>query len=141
MSNPPTPAEVDHLKMIQANIDRMNRCSFECKKWSVGLVAALLAVAAGTKPYLAFFGVVAALIFLCLDAYYLWLERGFRNLYNRVRLGEEPSPFLMVPTDHLDPDTCSEDDYWIVLVSKTVIWVHLPVLAGAIIVGWMGCAS
>jgi len=141
MSKPPTPAEVDHLKMIQANIDRMNRCSFECKKWSVGLVAAVMAAAAGTKPWLAFFGVVPTIIFLFLDAYYLWMERGFRNLYNKVRLGEDTELFVMNPTKHLYPETCPKDDYWAVFASKTVIWVHLVALAGSLIVGWLGTAS
>ena len=142
MSIPPTPAEVDHLKMIQANIDRMNRCSFECKKWSVGLVAAFLAAAAGTKPCLAFYGVVPAVVFLFLDAYYLWMERGFRNLYDKVRRGEDANdPFVMNPAKHLYPDDCPEDDYCTVLVSRTVIWVHLASLFGALLVGWLGSST
>lgn len=140
MNTPPTPAEVDHLKMIQTNIDRMNRCSFECKKWSVGLVAAVLAAAAGTKPWLAFFGIVPTIVFGFLDAYYLWMERGFPKLYDAVRNGTDTELFVMDPTKHLNPDSCPEDNFLVVLTSKTVLCVHLVSLFGSLIVGSLGYA-
>ena len=135
--NTPAVPDVDHLQMIQTNIDRMNRCSFECKKWSVGLTTAILAAAAGSKPWLGFFGIVPTIVFGLLDAYYQWIERGFRHLYDKVRKGEDTDPFIMNPAKYLDLDN-PEDDYWSVLVSKTVIWVHLVTLAGALLVGWAG---
>ena len=141
MTTPPTAADVDHLKMIQTNIDRMNRCSFECKKWSLGVVAAVLTVAATTRPWLAFFGVAPALVFSFLDAYYLQLERGFRNLYNKVRKGEDNDIFEMNPVKHLYPETCPQDDFWNVWLSPTVIWLHLVSLAGAFVIGMCAFCS
>jgi hypothetical protein len=38
---------LEHLKMLQPNIDRVNRSSFQCKALSMGLLAAV----AGTKSW------------------------------------------------------------------------------------------
>lgn len=142
MTTSPTQSpSVEHLEMIQQNIDRMNRCSFECKKWSVGLAAAVLTAAAGTKPWLGYFCVVPTLVFGFLDAYYLWVERGFRNLYEAVRKGEDTEPFIMNPIKHLYPDREQRDQFEAVLFSKTVIWVHLVALAGSVFVSWLASAG
>lgn len=132
---------LEHLKMLLSVIDRMNRCSFQCKTWSVALVAAILAAAASTKPWLAWYAVVPSVVFWALDAYYLWVERGFRNLYTAVRNGDELEAFTMDFPRHMDPDKVPADDYWFVFVSRTVIWVHLTILTGALIVGWLAGVS
>lgn len=86
--------------MIQAVIARMAGNSFLLKGWSVTLVAALFALAAkdANKNYVnvAFIPVV---IFWILDAYYLYEERLFRGVYERVRrLDESQIDFSMTPT-------------------------------------------
>ena len=86
--------------MIQAVIARMAGNSFLLKGWSVTLVAALFALAAkdANKNYVnvAFIPVV---IFWILDAYYLYEERLFRGVYDRVRrLDESQIDFSMTPT-------------------------------------------
>src|SRR3990172_207286 len=72
--------------MIQAIITRMSVNSFLLKGWSVVLVSALFALAAGDPEArfvsLAYFPAVA---FWILDGYFLWQERLFRTLYDRVR--------------------------------------------------------
>ena len=71
-----------HRSAIQSVINRMARNSFLLKAWCVTLVSGILAL--GAKEGRFEFG-LAALIpivaFGCLDAYYLMLERRFRDLY------------------------------------------------------------
>lgn len=75
-----------HLEMIQGVINRMGQCSFLLKGWSVILISALFALAANNSNilfvYLAYFPAIA---FWTLDGYYLYQERLFRNLYDKVR--------------------------------------------------------
>ena len=78
----PLEARLKHLEFIQAAIARMAQNSFVIKGWSVTLVSALLAFGDGkTDPRYALLPLAAALVFWGLDAYYLQLERSFRNLY------------------------------------------------------------
>jgi len=80
-------AKLKHLEMIQAIISRMAGNSFLLKGWSVTLVAALFALAVKDANvryvYLAYF---PCIVFWILDGYFLWQERLFRNLYNKVRM-------------------------------------------------------
>ena len=78
-----------HLSFIQGVITRMNSNSFSMKGWMVAIVSALAAIYASdaTNPYGDIYFVVAipvVLIFCGLDAYYLKMERQYRDLYNKV---------------------------------------------------------
>ena len=54
-----------------------------CKAWSITLVSAILVVVADkNKPNYALIAMIPIGLFLLLDAYYLALEKGFRNAYN-----------------------------------------------------------
>lgn len=79
-------SKIKHLEMIQGVINRMGQCSFLLKGWSVILISALFALAANKSNilfiYLAFFPAIA---FWGLDGYYLYQERLFRNLYDKVK--------------------------------------------------------
>lgn len=87
-----------HLEMLQAVITRMAQNSFAIKGWSVTLVTALLAFQQrDSDRRFALLAVVAAAFFAVLDAYYLAVERSYRDLYNRVASGQEPRPFVMEP--------------------------------------------
>lgn len=81
-----------HLAMIQGVINRMAGNSFLLKGWTLTLVAALFALAQKESDSaftnLAYFPTV---IFWGLDSYYLWQERLFKKLYDRVRLMDEIS--------------------------------------------------
>ena len=67
-----------HLTMMQGVIARMAENSRSCKVWCVTLVAAVLVLVARTgEPQHALIALVPTLLFLCLDAYYLALERAF----------------------------------------------------------------
>lgn len=82
--------KIKHLEMIQAVINRFATNSFVIKGWCVTLVSALFALgsSSGNLRYLilAYF---PALMFWMLDAYFLWQERLYRNLYDKVRLSND----------------------------------------------------
>ena len=78
-----------HLSFIQGVITRMNSNSFSMKGWMVAIVSALAAVYASdaTNPCGYIYFVIAipvVLIFCGLDAYYLKMEKQYRDLYNKV---------------------------------------------------------
>jgi hypothetical protein len=80
---------LEHLKMIQGVINRLAGNSFSIKGWSLTLVAAIIAFAAGKDAglFTVLFALAAAIpvvFFWGLDAYYLNLERKFRRLYTAI---------------------------------------------------------
>jgi len=73
-----------HLGIIQNVIQRMSANSSSCKAWCVSLVAAVLVIVADKgKPEYAWIALLPTVVFAALDAYYLALEKAFRNSYNR----------------------------------------------------------
>lgn len=72
-----------HLTILQSVIQRMATNSSSSKAWCVTLVSAILVIVADKgKPQYAWLALIPTILFLVLDAYYLGLERGFRNAYN-----------------------------------------------------------
>jgi hypothetical protein len=72
-----------HLTILQSVIQRMAANSSSSKAWCVTLVSAILVIVADKgKPQYAWLALIPTILFLLLDAYYLSLERGFRNAYN-----------------------------------------------------------
>mgnify|MGYP003146532538 FL=1 len=82
--DPETASIQTHLGIIQNVIQRMSANSTNCKAWCVTLVAAVLVIIADKgKPDYAWIALLPTVVFLALDAYYLALEKGFRNSYNQ----------------------------------------------------------
>lgn len=80
---PDSPAIQTHLSTIQSVIQRMAANSAACKAWCVTLVSAVLVIVAdGKAPHHAWIALLPTFVFAMLDAYYLALEKGFRNSYN-----------------------------------------------------------
>lgn len=91
--NHESPAVQKHLEIMQGVITRMAENSRSCKVWCVTLVSAVLVLVARTgEPQHALIALAPAVLFYVLDAYYLMLERRFRNSYSnfvdRLRLGQ-----------------------------------------------------
>ena len=75
-----------HLEFIQNIINRMSNNSFILKGWSLTLVTGIIGFSlVNSISHLISLALIPALIFWGLDAYYLWQERLFRKLYDRVR--------------------------------------------------------
>lgn len=72
-----------HLGILQNVIQRMATNSSSCKAWCVTLVSAVLVIVADKgKPEYAWIAMLPTIVFAALDAYYLALEKAFRNSYN-----------------------------------------------------------
>jgi hypothetical protein len=104
-----TPAEArdplreKHLATIQPIISRMAGNSFEIRKWAVGVITAVLGFTVDKANWrLAFLAFIAALVFWYLDSFYLYQERRFRTLFERVRQSSVPA--LEAQPYFLDPD-------------------------------------
>jgi hypothetical protein len=88
---------IRHLELIQTVVARMGNNSFLIKGWSLTVTGALLAYAVGNgKGSVALVSFVPVVAFWLLDAYFLYQERLFRRLYDRVRRPENLiEPFAM----------------------------------------------
>jgi len=72
-----------YLDLLQGVINRMAANCTGCKTWCLTLVSATVAIIADkSKPEYVWIAFVPLVLFCCLDAYYLALERSFRNRYN-----------------------------------------------------------
>ncbi len=94
-------AKQKHLEFIQGVVNRLATDSFRMKGWAVILVSALLVLlVTESRTDLAAIGFVPVLVFWGLDGYFLWQERLFRDLYDRVRkLEEDQIDFSMNTSD------------------------------------------
>ncbi len=123
---------VKHLELIQGVINRMAQSSFLLKGWSVVLVAALFALAAGDSRiefiYLAYF---PAAMFWFLDGYFLWQERLYRKLYDKVRVLEDSAVDFSMDTSSL---TAEVDTWSRVIFSKTLLIYHATIVGTIVVV-------
>lgn len=77
-----SPSVQTHLGILQDVIERMASNSTSSKAWCITIVSAILVIIAGKgKADLALLALMPTILFLALDAYYLALEKGFRNSY------------------------------------------------------------
>lgn len=78
-----SPSVQIHLGILQDVIQRMSLNSSQCKTWCITIVSAILVIVADkSKPDFIWITMLPTILFLALDAYYLTLEKGFRNSYN-----------------------------------------------------------
>jgi hypothetical protein len=78
-----SPSVPSYLTILQTVIGRMATNSTSCKTWCVTLVSAVVVIIADKgKPNYVWISVIPIVLFLLLDAYYLSLERQFREVYN-----------------------------------------------------------
>lgn len=83
-------AKLKHLEFIQSAISRMSTSSFLFKGWAITVAAALSAFAAkDSREALLAIAAISTVAFWILDAYYLWLECCFRDLYADVAMKHE----------------------------------------------------
>ena len=81
--NESSPSVQTHLGLLQGVIQRMAGNSSSSKAWCITLVSAMLVIVADKgKPDFAWLAVIPTCLFMCLDIYYLGLEKGFRESYN-----------------------------------------------------------
>ena len=123
-----------HLGMIQGVVNRLAQSSFLLKGWSVVLVSALLAVAAGRdQGSLVAVAFLPAVTFWGLDGYFLWQERLFRALYDHVRTQNEADLDYGMDTRWL-PNLGSHHRWLSAVFSRTVWLFHGAVVLTIVIV-------
>ncbi len=121
-----------HLEMIQGVVNRLAQDSFLLKGWSVLLVTGLFVLSANNTNqffvYLAYFPAVA---FWILDGYFLWQERLFRALYNKVRTKNEGDIDFSMDTSVLK----AENKTWCeAIFSNTLLIFHGTVIGSITVV-------
>lgn len=115
-----------HLDYIQAAIGRMANNSFLFKGWAITIAAGLSAFAAtNTKGALLLIAITSTLLFWALDGYYLWLERSFIALYEKVACATVADNELSMKIDKRQALR-----RW----AATCVRLHLVAFYGAIIV-------
>ena len=134
--NEDSPAVQAHLAMMQGVINRMAENSRSCKVWCVTLVAAVLVLVARTgEPQHALIALAPTLLFLCLDSYYLALERSFIKAQNgfvkKLHQGElEPSDVYRVASTGMG----------LLLVGRCLasvsIWLFYPLVVVTVVLAW-----
>ena len=128
-----TENKLKHLEFIQNVVNRLSTNSFLLKGWTVVLVGSLFVLSdqkdGAGFVYLAF---LPALVFWGLDGYFLWQERVYRELYNRVRAKEADA----IDFDMDTRDVTNDVSGWVhAIFSKTLVPFH-GVMVTAIAVVW-----
>lgn len=96
-----------HLGIFQRVIERTAVNSTSAKTWCITIVSAIMVVTVNKdKPNYAFIALFPVFVFAVLDAYYLAMEKGFRNSYNQF-----------VEKIHNNTAT-TKDLFWIIPVGK-----------------------
>ncbi len=126
-----------HLSFIQDVITRMNSNSFSMKGWMVAIVSALAAIFASDSSnqfnYIYFvIAIPVVLVFCGLDAYYLKMEKQYRDLYYKVLENPGATDYNMDSSGFKRTiwQTIKSPSVWILYVSV------LMILIIAIIVLW-----
>lgn len=82
--------KVSHLEMIQNVIARLSHNSFLIKGWTITLISAFIVIEkSNLNTSLLYIAVFPTLLFWIIDSYFLYQERLFRKLFNKVRLLDE----------------------------------------------------
>jgi uncharacterized membrane protein len=80
-----SPSVQIHLGILQSVIQRMAANSSSSKAWCITIVSAILVIVADkSKPEFAWIAILPTFLFMCLDIYYLALEKGFRKSYSTL---------------------------------------------------------
>ena len=128
-----------HLEMNQNIIMRMAENSRSCKVWCVTLVAAVLVLVARTgDANHALIALGPSLLFFVLDSYYLSLEQGFRDLFQRfahdLRDGKVTSQDLFnLEEADLGPTLCNTVR---AMFKSFSVWPFYLVILGTVLMAW-----
>jgi len=131
---------LDHLQGI---VQRLAGNSFLIKGWAITLATAILGFAVkdpGTTARLAFLAVVPTLIFWGLDAYYLAVERGMRNLYNTsgrtLATAHYNAAANNLPTADIVPESIGFCGWFCGAIVPATSTLYLVLLAALCVVGF-----
>ncbi len=131
-------SKIEHLKLIQGIITRMNANSFQIKGWTITLVSALLALYANSgKVTYIFIALIPVLIFWFLDSCYLQQERKFRALYNDIVNAANYDADIKKFEMSIDKYKTCEYCVMRAMISKTILPLYLLLALGLIVGGFI----
>lgn len=121
-----------HLELIQNIVDRLSDHSFQLKRWTVIVAAAILSLESKhPEQKTIFISFIPVVIFWVLDAIYLYKERMFRSLYDHVRKLPENEVDFNMDTDKF----YGGKNRWISsLLSSTIGIFYIALIASMILV-------
>lgn len=109
INNKPNYDKVKHLEFIENIIKRMADNSLNMKKFSVTIFLALIVFSISNnsiiekfKEPICYLLIFNTIVFASLDAYYLYLERLYRELYKKVNRDEYTSYVLAIEHQFLE---------------------------------------
>ncbi len=124
-------AKIRHLEMIQGVITRMASNSFALKALAVTLTAGVLAFTGATKspsPVIVLAALLPVVMFWCLDAQYLRLERLYRRLFDAAR-ADPIEPAAGQFSMNIGPYQSAEETWLRIALSWSVFGIYLPIVA------------
>ena len=120
--------KIKHLEMIEGIIDRMGNNSFQLKGWAITLISIIGALASQGSDKRFFFLVFIPLIaFWGLDAFYLHVERKYRELYKKICSKEENEIDFNMSTEEINLCYCDA------LFSKTELFFYASIAIAIVI--------
>ena len=125
--------KIKHLEMIQSIISRLAGNSFVLKGGMITIFTAILAVLGkdfNLKTALVLF--IPIIAFWMLDSYYLFKERLFRSLYDRVRTVDDKNIDFGMDISSKDLQK-NDNTYFKCFLSITELYFYLPFIGLTII--------
>lgn len=116
-----------YLEFVQSIINRMADCSFRCKEFCVLICSAMVTVFCALEKHPSIILLLCNLpiiLFWFLDSYYLWQERGFRELYNEKAVLNDEKSFddFTIKPNH------KRNRFISALFSKTVFFLYVVLI-------------
>lgn len=123
-------SRIRYLEAIQRVIDRLSNTSFILKGWAVSLVAGLMALAAnGANQGYVLIAYIPIAVFWFLDAYFLMMERQYRNLFKENADLSQKLEFFSIKRKKGDLYL-----YARALFSITMLLTYIPLIAATVII-------
>lgn len=123
-------SRIRYLEAIQCVIDRLSNTSFILKGWAVSLVAGLTALAAsGTNQGYVLIAYIPTVVFWLLDAYFLMMERQYRDLFKENVDLSQKLEFFSIKRQKGNIDL-----YTRAFFSITMLLTYIPLIAATVII-------
>ena len=121
---------IRYLEATQRVIDRLSNISFILKGWAVSLVAGLMALSANdSNQGYVLIAYIPIAVFWFLDAYFLMMERQYRELFNKnTDLSEQLEQFTIKRNKGNIVIFCKA------LFSITMLLTYVPLVLSTLIV-------
>ncbi len=121
---------IKHLELIQGVINRLAGNSFSMKGWSIAVVTGAIALLGGQGAPFVGLAFAPAVVFWALDAYYLWQEQLFRDLYNAAStIDENDDATASIELFSMTPRPVpGQRSWWNAAKSPTILPLHLAIV-------------